>query len=63
MLEPTIGKQLNCRKDRHNIHDVYTVAIVEGDTVVGHVPHSISAVCYLFITRGGTIICEITGAR
>ena len=39
--------------------DVYAVAIVEGDTVVGHVPRSISAVCYLFITRGGTIVCEI----
>ena len=31
MLEPTIGKQLNCRKDCHNIHDMYAVAIVEGD--------------------------------
>ena len=42
---------------------MYAVATVEGDTVIGHVTCSISAVFYLFITRGGTIVCEITGAR
>ena len=45
------------------MHDVYAVAVVEGDSVVGHVPHSISAACYLFITRGGNITCEISGSR
>lgn len=30
-----------------SIMSSYAVAVVEGDTVVGHVPHLISAVCYL----------------
>ena len=33
ILDPVIGKQLSCRKDRHNVHDVYVVAVVEGDAV------------------------------
>ena len=31
--------------------------------VVGHVPHSISTLCSLFIERGGNIKCEVTGNR
>ena len=30
--DPVIGKQLSCREDRHNVHDVYAVAVVESDT-------------------------------
>ena len=30
---------------------------------MGHVPRSLLPVCNLFITRGGTINCEITGPR
>ena len=63
ILAPTIGKQISCRKDRHNVHDMYAVAVVDGDSVVGHVPRTISATCYLFITRGGNITCEISGNR
>ena len=32
--DPVIGRTV---KDRHNVHDVYAVTVVEGDTVVGHV--------------------------
>ena len=32
-MEPTVGKQLSCRKDCLNVHDVYAVAVVEGDIV------------------------------
>ena len=56
MLDPVIGKQLSCCKDHHNVHDVYAVAVVEGDTVaMSHVLHT---VYHLFITRGGTIQCQ-----
>ena len=54
ILDSVVGKHLSCRKDRHNVHDVCAVAVVEGDIVVG-VPCSISALCYLFITKGGSI--------
>ena len=33
-----------------------------GDTV-GHVPRSISTLCSVFIRRGGTIFCVVTGRR
>ena len=33
ILDPVIGKQLSCRKDHHNVHDVYAVAVVKGDAV------------------------------
>ena len=61
-LVVAVQKTLTCRKERGNVHDVYAVAVVEGDVIVGHVPRSISAVCYLFIDKGGTISCEITGS-
>ena len=57
-----VQKILTCRKERGNVHDVYAVAVFEGDVIVGHVPRAISAVCYLFIDKGGTISCEITGS-
>ena len=31
--------------------------------IVGHIPRMISAVCSLFLHRGGTIVCEVTGSR
>ena len=31
--------------------------------VVGHVPRKISAICSLFLRRGGRIQCEVTGTR
>ena len=34
---------------------------MEDDVIVAHVPRTISTACYLFITRGGSIVCEITG--
>ena len=62
-LVVAVEKTLICRKEQGNIHDVYTVAVVEDDVIVGHVPRAISAVCYLFIKKGGTISCEITGSH
>ena len=32
-MEPTVGKQLSCHEDCHNVHDVYAVAVVEGHGV------------------------------
>ena len=35
----------------------------ETGITVGHVPRKISAVCYMFIQRGGSISCQVTGSR
>ena len=45
------------------MHDIYAVAMKRGANIVGHVPHSISYLFYLFIESGGNIQCEITGQR
>jgi len=39
------------------------VAIIENDTIVGHVPRTISVPCDLFLKKGGTISCVVTGPR
>ena len=49
-----------------NLHDPQAVAImklIDGSMqVVGHLPRTISSVCSIFIRRGGTIHCTITGS-
>ena len=54
---PTVGEELPCRKEPGNIQDPFSVSIVNGTDVVGHVPKKISS---MFLQRGGTIVCEIT---
>ena len=36
---------------------------MEDEVVVGHVLRRISAICHLFLRRGGHIVCQITGPR
>jgi hypothetical protein len=57
---PTAGEQLPCRKENGNIQDPFSVAVIDGTDVVGHVPKKISSICSMFLQRGGTILCEIT---
>lgn len=35
----------------------------EESIIVGHLPRKISCVCSLFIRRGGTITCKVSGRR
>lgn len=60
---PAIGEVLVCTRERRNAVDRYAVSVVKDDNVVGHLPRKISKVCSLFLERGGTINCRITGAR
>ena len=41
----------------------YAVAVISNDTIVGHVPRTISAVCHFFLRRNGNILCQVTGRR
>ena len=59
----TEGEQLLCRRENDNIHDLFSVAVIKNDYVVGHVPKKISTTCSLFLRRGGTIMCTINGSR
>ena len=64
---PVSGEELNCTRDIGNSHDPMAVSIlkeIDGATiVVGHVPRRISALCSVFIRRGGTIRCIVNGHR
>ena len=54
---------LQCEKEEGNSHDLYAVAVKELDSIVGHVPRTISTLYHLFLSRGGSITCIVTGIR
>ena len=60
---PSIGNVLQCEKETGNIHDLYAVAIKKQDVVVGHMLQTISTLCHLFLSSGGTITYTVTGVR
>ena len=61
--EPDIGDQLYCEREPGNSYDTFAVAVKNDTAVVGHVPRLISSICSLYIRRGGSIECTITGSR
>ena len=61
--EATKGEELLCRRENDNYHDPFSVSVVKEDRIVGHVPKKISTVCLLFLRRGGSIVCVVTGHR
>ena len=58
---PVIGEELLCEREEGNPSDRYAVSVLDLSTVVGHVPRHISTLCNVFIRRGGSISCIITG--
>ena len=57
------GEVLSCKGKDGNIMDPFAVAIMKGLEIIGHVPHKISAACYLFIQKGGILTCIITDSN
>ena len=49
---PVINEVLVCIQESENPHDLYTVAVMKGSLVVGHMPIKISAVCLQFLPTG-----------
>ena len=61
---PVDGRELPCEREPGNARDTLAVAIrSSGDLTVGHVPRLISAICSIFIRRGGSLVCVVTGSR
>ena len=58
-----VGEELPCQREVGNRVDVFAVAVMRGETVVGHVPKKISSVCSLYLRRDGSIVCRVTGSR
>ena len=62
--DPFEGEELVCHKEESNLRDLYAVAVMKGDSIVGHVLRKISASCTLFLEKEDTTItCTITGKR
>ena len=58
-----IGEELGCGREPTNMADRYAVAVLKQETVIGYLPKKISKVCSLFLRRGGSIRCTVTGSR
>ena len=61
--EVATGEVLICERELHNVRDRYAVAVKKSGTIIGHLPRKLSRVCSLFLRRGGTIVCTVTGGR
>ena len=64
---PIDRTELSCEREPGNPRDTSAVVVVERSTsdevTVGHVPQPFSAICSIFICRGGSLVCVVTGAR
>ena len=64
---PVLGEELICAREIGNSYDPMAVAVkkeIHGETItVGHILKRISALCSIFIRRGGNIKCTVNGSR
>ena len=58
-----VHEVLSCEREVGNVYDTFAVAVKKDDEIVGHCPRKISAICSIFIRRGGKITCQVTGRR
>ena len=58
-----IGEELMCQRELGNLKDLFTMSVLKGSTIVGHVPRKISVICSMFLQTGGTIDCTVVGNR
>ena len=61
--EASCGEMLSCARETRNTFDPFAVCVKKHGCTVGHVPKNISAICSLFLRRGETIQCKVTGSR
>ena len=60
---PRLGETLQCLREEENTTDRFAVAVYKDLNIVGHVPRAISTLCSVFLRRGGSIRCVISGNR
>lgn len=58
-----VGETLACVLESKNSRDRNAVAVEREGITVGHLPLKVSRVCALFLRRGGTTSCTVTGKR
>ena len=59
---PVLG-YLICLREPFNSVDRYAVCVKKDNDIIGHLPKKISRICSLFLSRGGSISCIVTGRR
>ena len=52
-----------CVLEPGNIHDRNAVAVEKDGKIIGHLPRKVSRISALFLKRGGTIRCMVTGGQ
>ena len=60
---PFLGEKLACARETSNRKDPYTVCVLESGSIIGHLPRKTSVACSMFLKKGGTIDCVVTGSR
>ena len=56
-----LGEELECRRE---VGRQYAVGVYKLDgTLVGHLPQRLTTLLLLFLRRGGSAICRVTGSR
>ncbi len=58
-----VDEKLVCAVETDNPRDRFAVGVYKNNNIVGHIPRKFSAVCSLFLRRGGVITSEIIGGR
>ena len=61
--EASVGEALTCEREPGNAADRHAVAVKKDGSIVEHLPRKLTRVCSLFLRRGGTIGCTVTGQR
>ena len=58
-----VGEELICRREPTNSADRCVVAVLKEETIIGHLQRKMSKLCSLFLRRGGSMCCRVTGSR
>ena len=61
--DAVIGEELHCERELANERNRYAVTVRKDGTIIGHLPRAISRACSLFLRRGNSITCRVTGHR
>ena len=61
--DAVVREEFPCKREDGNRVDPIVVAVVRGDTVIGHVPKKILSICSLYLRRDNSIVCRVTGSR
>ena len=65
--DPTLGEELECKREPGNPHDTHAVAVIKtisgSNVTAGRLPRSVSPICSIFFRRGGTITSRVNGTR